>query len=425
MSAASSEISERTAILTNAYQEVTTYIDRLANLTAPGTEEARNELAGLIHQSLKEGDAELETLTLQTATLNPSTDPQAALHSRLHKLQEDFRHARTNYRKSLLYSKRSSTLNARREREAILLHQQLQPSLPTSPTPSSPNNDNASLSTSTASLPPQATAAIPGSVLYRRPYHQTSKSKRDTQSDLLASASSDVTTALRRTHALMTSELNRSHFASQTLAQSTETLKQLGTSYSSFDNVISKSKGLITDLVKRNKSDMWYYQMSLYALVGTIGWLIFRRLLWGPMFLVVWLPLRMLIWMVLMPFKGSQTDVSVGGSGNVIGTVETMVGGGGNTQSEVRKVVESIIPQENAGGNVIEEPSVKKVILSNGEEVEVSLKTPADPVMGQGEWVEADAEGSEGSEGSEGGEGGEVNEGSEVNENREGNHDEL
>ncbi|RVD80846.1 uncharacterized protein DFL_008733 [Arthrobotrys flagrans] len=392
MSAASSEISERIAVLTNAYQEVATYIDRLANLTAPGTEEARNELAGLIHQSLNEGDAELETLTLQTATLNPSADPQAALHSRLHKLQEDFKHARTIYRKSLLHSKRSSTLNARREREAVLLHQQLQSSLPPSPTPPSPNNDNDNASPSTP-LP----LPVPGSILYRRPYHRTaSKSSKSTHSDLLTSASSDVTTALRRTHALMTSELTRSHFASQTLAQSTETLKQLGSNYSTFDNVISKSKGLITDLVKRNKSDMWYYQMSLYVLVGTIGWLIFRRLLWGPVFLVVWLPLRMLVWMALMPFRGGEVGVGSGsgGGGNAIGKVESVVGGG-DARSEVRKVVESITP-EGGGGNAIEEPSVKKVVLSNGEEVGIPLETPLNPVEVQGEWVEESNEGNEG-----------------------------
>ncbi|KAK6509331.1 hypothetical protein TWF481_004085 [Arthrobotrys musiformis] len=383
MSAASSEISERIAVLTNAYQEVTTYIDRLSNLTAPGTEEARNELAGLIHQSLKEGDAELETLSLQTATLNPSTDPQAALHSRLHKLQEDFKHARTIYRKSLLHSKKSSTLAARREREAILQYQQQPQSTPESPT------DDTSLSTSIASLPP-------GSI-YRRPYH--SSKKKDTQSDLLTSASSDVTLALRRTHALMTAELTRSHFASSTLAQSTETLKLLGTSYSTFDSVLSKSKGLITNLVKKNKSDMWYYQMSLYSLVGTIAWLVFRRLLWGPVFLVIWLPLRMLVWAVLMPFRGT-TDVSVGGG--VVGTQSVV---GGDVRSEVQKVVESMTVTEEIGAfnapDIPEESSIKTVVLSNGEEVEIPLETPLEPVAVTGEWVE------------------------EVNEGNEGNHDEL
>ncbi|KAK6363098.1 hypothetical protein TWF730_000543 [Orbilia blumenaviensis] len=392
MSAASAEISERIAVLTNAYHEVTTYIDRLANLTAPGTEEARSELAGLIHQSLKEGDAELETITLRTATLNPSTDPQAALNSRLHKLREDLKHARTNYRKSLLHSKRSSVANARREREAIFLSS---PSSATSPVSTPP------VSTSPPSPPPNASPSppIPGSILYRRPYHSSSSSsksnKKSTQSDLLTSASSDVTTALRRTHALMTAELTRSTFASQTLAQSTETLKSLGTNYSSFDNVISKSKGLVTQLVKRNKSDMWYYQMSLYMLVGTIAWLIFRRLLWGPMFLVIWLPLRMVVWMVLMPFKGA--DVAVGGNTGGGGSNGVSEGVGG-TISSVRTEVEQVVESMTAGGsggnyddgfkddNAGKEQDVKKVVLSNGEEVVIPLETPLEPPVVQEGW---------------------------------------
>ncbi|KAF3903308.1 hypothetical protein AA313_de0207892 [Arthrobotrys entomopaga] len=401
MSAAtSSEISERIAVLTNAYQEVTSQIERLANLTAPGTEEARNELAGMIHQSLKEGDAELETLTLQTSTLNPSTDPQAALNSRLHKLQDELKLARVSYRKSLLHSKRTSALNARKEREAFLLlsstsstPQLLSPTSPTSPSSSSSpidsshttttnnnNNGNASI------LPPPPPPT--GAQLYRRPYHTQTprKDKKDmTQNDLITSASSDVTTALRRTHALMTAELTRSHFAHETLTSSTETLKSLNQNYSAFDNVLRKSKGLITDLVKKNKSDMWYYQMSLYVLVATIGWLVFRRLLWGPVFLLVWLPLKMVLWMVLMPFRYNTSSPSSSSGldsrdssarGDASGIA---VGQGGGVRSEVQKVVESMVPVESIASVVVEEKTeeegkVKKVVLDDGQEIEVPLK---------------------------------------------------
>ncbi|KAF3906396.1 hypothetical protein ABW20_dc0104914 [Dactylellina cionopaga] len=369
MSATSSQISERIAVLTGAYHEVAAQIDRLANLTAPGTEEARNELAGLIHQSLKEGDSELETLVLQTSTLNPSTDPQAALQSRLHKLQEELKFARTNYRKSLLHSKRTAALNSRKEREALLFS-------PPTTSPSSPTSPIQSPSESTSSLP------INGAQFYRRPYHQTSKNKKDmTQADLLTSASSDVTTALRRTHALMSAELNRSHFAHETLSQSTETLKQLGQSYSSFDNVLQKSKGLITDLVKKNKSDMWYYQMSLYVLVGTVGWLIFRRLLWGPVYLVIWLPLRLVIWTVMMMFRTPQSPLpvergaAVGDSGGGSGMERRAE----SVRSEVEKVVESMTASrkvEDHNPNEGAKAPVKKVTLSNGDEVEVPLEVP-------------------------------------------------
>ncbi|KAK6537916.1 hypothetical protein TWF694_010814 [Orbilia ellipsospora] len=390
MSATSSEISERIAVLTNAYQEVTAQIQRLANLTAPGTEEARNELAGMIHQSLKEGDAELETLTLQTSTLNPSTDPQAALKSRIHKLRDELKLARVSYRKSLLHSKRTSALNARKEREALLLSSSATPQLlsPTSPaSPSSIDADPSATNTTTniqeqqqpyTQSPPQT-----GAQLYRRPYHTPRKDKKDmTQNDLITSASSDVTTALRRTHALMTAELTRSHFAHETLTSSTETLKNLNQNYSAFDNVVQKSRGLITDLVKKNKSDMWYYQMSLYALVGTIGWLIFRRLLWGPVFLLVWLPLRALVWICLMPFRG-QVSSELGGMVDDGRDGGGVIGGGGGVRSEVEKVVESMVPVESVVSVEIkteEGRKVKKVVLDDGQEIQVPLEVPEEIV---------------------------------------------
>lgn len=97
-----------------------------------------------------------------------------------------------------------------------------------------------------------------------------------------------------------------------------------------------------------------------------------------------------------MPFRGGEVGVGSGsgGGGNAIGKVESVVGGG-DARSEVRKVVESITP-EGGGGNAIEEPSVKKVVLSNGEEVGIPLETPLNPVEVQGEWVEESNEGNEG-----------------------------
>ncbi|KAJ6264640.1 hypothetical protein Dda_0789 [Drechslerella dactyloides] len=357
---AAAEISERIALLTNAYQEVTVQIDRLAGLTDAGTEEARGELAGLIQQGLKEGEAELETLGLRIATLSPAADPQAALEARVHHLREEFKTARTNARKALLTSKRASALSARRQRQLL--------------SPSSPPSSTASPSPSSPQTP------ISGAQLYRRPYHDTRakrKSATTTQDDMLTSASSDVTAALRRTHALMSAELTRSHFAHDTLSQSTAALRELSTSYSAFDGALKRSKGLITSLVRKNKSDMWYYQMSLYALVATIAWLVFRRLLWGPVWLLVWMPLRLLIWLVVLPFRVPNADVAGAGggggtTGSVVSSVETTT-----VTSTVAKVVESMTVAEKVGGEDEaageEAGDVKTIVLDSGVEVEVPL----------------------------------------------------
>ncbi|EWC45541.1 hypothetical protein DRE_05399 [Drechslerella stenobrocha 248] len=369
MSTASSEISKRIALLTTAYHELTAQIERLAGLTAPGTEEARGELAGLIQHSLKEGEAELETLSLRIATLNPSTDPQAALEARLHKLRDEFKIARMNARKALLNSKRASALAGRQQRQTI-------PAATTASITTSPTETENTQPTSPSSAP------ISGAQLYRRPYHSTAsrtdKTKGSTEADMLATASGDVTAALRRTHALMSAELNRSSFAHETLSQSTAALRELSTSYSAFEGALRRGKGLITTLVRKNKSDMWYYQMSLYALVGTIAWLVFRRLLWGPVWLLVWLPLRMLVWGLLLLFGGGGggEKAVVGGAGAGVGVSESVMAGADDVKRTVEKVVESMTVAEKVGDNVHGqdyEEGVKEILLDSGEVVQVPL----------------------------------------------------
>ncbi|KAJ3506544.1 hypothetical protein NM208_g16065 [Fusarium decemcellulare] len=103
-----------------------------------------------------------------------------------------------------------------------------------------------------------------------------------------------MTNALRRTHDLIQAELARSEFAHQTLTESSAALKSLNESYTSLDTMLASSRDLLGTLVRSQKSDTWYLQTSFYMLLTTIGWLVFRRLLYGPMWWLVWLPLRLL-----------------------------------------------------------------------------------------------------------------------------------
>ena len=130
---------------------------------------------------------------------------------------------------------------------------------------------------------------------------------------------------------MLSAELSRSQFASETLHSSTQALKELSTRYSTFDDLLLKSRRLITDLVRKNKSDAWYYEKAIYIMVVTIVWLIVRRFLYGPIYLLVWLPLR-LSWWVLSLFG-------------------TIIGAGGGFESaiavksgDVKVGVESITP---------------------------------------------------------------------------------
>lgn len=126
-----------------------------------------------------------------------------------------------------------------------------------------------------------------------RRQHQSNKQL--TQDEVLVNASSDVTSALRRTHDLLTSELSRSRFAQETLDQSTAALADLGEKYSGLDSLLNNSKNLLGTLVRSSKSDTWYLETAFYILIATISWLVFRRLIYGPAWWFIWLPLKYLL----------------------------------------------------------------------------------------------------------------------------------
>ncbi|EFX01722.1 protein transport membrane glycoprotein [Grosmannia clavigera kw1407] len=113
-----------------------------------------------------------------------------------------------------------------------------------------------------------------------------------------AAAAADVTAALRQTHARIAGEVARSDFAAQTLAESSRALADLGERYggSRADGDIAASlrsaRHLARGLMAAHKSDTWYLQTALYLVAATAAWLLFRRLLYGPLWLLVWWPAR-------------------------------------------------------------------------------------------------------------------------------------
>lgn len=61
-------------------------------------------------------------------------------------------------------------------------------------------------------------------------------------------------------------------------------------SYSSLDTLLASSRTLASSLLRSQKSDTWYLETAFYVLLGTIAWLLFRRVLYGPLWWLVWLP---------------------------------------------------------------------------------------------------------------------------------------
>jgi protein transport protein SEC20 len=124
---------------------------------------------------------------------------------------------------------------------------------------------------------------------------------------MILGATTDLTSSLRRTHALLTDEVAKSRFAHDTLEESNAALKELNERYNSLDDLLGKSRSLLKVLVKSQKSDTWYLQTSLYILIATIAWLVFRKLFYGPLWWFAYLPFKFFYrstWFVLSTIWG-------------------------------------------------------------------------------------------------------------------------
>lgn len=230
----------------------------------------RVELSTEIHQELKDLDEEFELIKQEaediTTTGSWSSGARRANEDRdrervtiagqVERLGEDLKLTRGQFRKAQLQAKRNAEKAQRRERKQLF----------------------AGLQEGTARSPSRLRG------------HE-----KLTEDDILLNASSDVTAALRRTHHLMTSELQRSQFAHETLQRSTAALQSLNESYSNIDTLLSSSKSLVSSLVSSTKSDTWYLETAFWILIYTLVWLIFRRIFYGPIRYLAYLPTK---WML-------------------------------------------------------------------------------------------------------------------------------
>ncbi|KGO68065.1 Sec20 [Penicillium expansum] len=252
--------------LSTSLGQIQPLVDRLRDFTASigQGDEARLELGSEIHSRLKEAEQELELLRVEVEALETGSDSKrktSAAHghkeadkerviSMAGRLAEDLKRTRGEFRTAQLQAKRNAELAKRKERELLL-------------------------SRSHSSEKKQPT-------------------EKFTQDDLVLNASNDVTSALRRTHQLMQAELSRSQFAQSTLEQSTAAISSLSESYSGLDTLLSSSRSLANSLLRSQKSDTWYLETAFYVLLGTIGWLLFRRVFYGPLWWLVWLPMKLI-----------------------------------------------------------------------------------------------------------------------------------
>ena len=68
----------------------------------------------------------------------------------------------------------------------------------------------------------------------------------------------------------------------------------------------------MSSLLRSQKSDTWYLETAFYILIGTISWLIFRRLLYGPLWWIIWLPLKIVARITFAIFGVTSGDSMAG-----------------------------------------------------------------------------------------------------------------
>ncbi|KAL6867852.1 Sec20 domain-containing protein [Trichoderma novae-zelandiae] len=283
-------LQERLTALQETTAQLRDLIDRLANVEfAPGsvplTIEEEGSVSGELSAEaglmLRTGLEEQQLLCEEAKYLRRGGHEKERLEDGIERVGGELASCRSSLRKARLSAKKSLERARRQERE--LLVQSLAEAV-------SETNTSAGGSAEESQAPP------------RPPRHNSTQqhNHRNLQSSLseedrhTVGASSNVTNALRRTHALIAAELTKSEFARQTLSESSAALRKLDESYTSLDGMLASSRDLLGTLLKSQKSDTWYLQTALYMLMVTGAWLVFRRLLYGPLWWLVWLPLRIM-----------------------------------------------------------------------------------------------------------------------------------
>ncbi|KAF8857011.1 Sec20-domain-containing protein [Acephala macrosclerotiorum] len=365
-------VSDQLKALKESNAQLKDLIDRLANINfQPGSvplddgdENVATELTSEIHQTLKEQDEDFELLLEEAQDLDAGKE-NSELWQQKEELKSDVTRAITelksyqvSFRKAQIAAKRKLEEAQRAERD-LLLQSYVSP----------PRTNTSS--------------PAPSSIHSRKRNKQTTNL---TEEEKTISAASDVTRALRRTHDMMESELARSKFAHETLTESTAALAQLSESYSMLDTLLSNSRNLLGSLLRSQKSDTWYLESAFYILAVTVGWLVWRRLLYGPMWWLMWFPVKMFFkgWMGVFAAMGllgganpgSEVGVSPGlsegvGRQSVVqhvsgtrGTRPSMgppvahnvrVGGGGKGAPMQQSNYPSASRQEGSEGSMVEQ----------------------------------------------------------------------
>ncbi|PQK17905.1 hypothetical protein BB8028_0009g01060 [Beauveria bassiana] len=389
-------LQERLTALHDSTGQLRTLVDRLAHLTFQpgavpdvGTDDDEDggvlgELSAEIAQLLKAGAEEQELLREEANYVRPDGHEKERLVEGVVRVGTELTKLRVAFRKARLQAKRNLVEVQKLERK-LLLHSY------SAPVPESePLDENDEPAAAAAA----AAATTTQQQIYPR-HHQPrsihqSRSGLSEEDQRTVGASSSVTASLRRAHDLVASELGRSEYAHQTLSESSAALRRLDDSYGSLDSMLGRSRELLGTLLRSQKSDTWYLQTAFYMLATTAAWLVFRRLLYGPLWWLVLLPLRILF------SVGSTATRAVLAKGRAPADVvkEGSVGGGGGTEDkrEVEGLPDEALPTVKVvsrDGKMDEEEevveavreAVKQAVEQAIEEAEVLEQASSEPAQ--------------------------------------------
>lgn len=140
--------------------------------------------------------------------------------------------------------------------------------------------------------------------------------------------SSDITSGLKRVHAMAQGNVLRGEMHLESLEQSSQDMQQLQQKYTSFDVLLAGSKKLVQHLEQADRQDRIFMMLSLGFLGLVVSWILYRR--------VLKLPLMIITWPLLKVFGLVKGKPDVKQMGPKRGVVETVV------QTVVETVAESL-----------------------------------------------------------------------------------
>ncbi|KAK3995493.1 protein transport protein sec20 [Cladorrhinum sp. PSN332] len=355
-------LQERLSALQETTNQLKELINRLATIEfQPGSvplgskeeDNVASELSAEIIQILREEEDELELLQeeiIDLRTTKQTEQRKARLKEGASRLEAELKTCHTTFRRAQLSAQSSLKAAQKLERSLLLASYAAPP----------PSSNASQLDDAPEDVDHRAVLFAN----HRRLNHK--KNDGSSPESEIINASSDVTLALRRTHAIIAGEVAKSAFAAQTLEESTAALKALQENYEGLNGLLTKSRDLVSTLMTTQKSDTWYLQSALKLLVVTAVWLFWRRILYGPTWWLVWLPVRTV-------FRTGKGVVNfAGGSGAPKATMEVVVpgeGGGLRRTTVIAVGEEGAVPTIEIG-RPKPEPELESVKSGEGEEEE-------------------------------------------------------